>query len=287
MGALITLIAGIGLAALVVFFGPGLAEQAGNLLGEESSYPALETIATLIIFGALFLFALVGGAVAKLNPLRLGRDPLRMAAIGAAFGLGGLLAAAGYAWLAGAVEPGEPAPTGIGLLLWGTLIILFATAVEEIYFRGWLQPVLAARFGMWIAVLLAAFAFAGLHLMGGARSITALANLFLGGLLFGLLAARGGGIAGSVGAHFAYNWSEQIVLGADPNPGVGSFGAVVNYDLVGPALWGGSDEGLNASIAMTMALVAVLVPLIILMRSQPPAAGTPPIGGVHKGALGA
>lgn len=287
MGALITLIAGIGLAALVVFFGPGLAEQAGDLLGEESSYPALETIATLVIFGALFLFALVGGAVAKLNPLRLGRDPLRMAAIGAAFGLGGLLAAAGYAWVAGAVEPGEPAPTGIGLLLWGTLIILFATAVEEIYFRGWLQPVLAARFGMWIAVLLAAFAFAGLHLMGGARSITSLANLFLGGLLFGLLAARGGGIAGSVGAHFAYNWSEQIVLGADPNPGVGSFGAVVNYDLVGPALWGGSDEGLNASIAMTMALVAVLVPLIILMRSQPPAAGTPPIGGVHKGALGA
>jgi membrane protease YdiL (CAAX protease family) len=109
--------------------------------------------------------------------------------------------------------------------------------------------------------------------MGGARSPTTLINLFLGGVLFGILAARGGGLAGAIAAHFSWNWSEQILLGLDPNPGVGSFGAWLDLDLAGPALWGGSEEGLNASLAMTMTLLALLVPLIILFRSAPAAKG--------------
>lgn len=267
MSALIHLAVAIACCALIVLFGPGLAEAAGGLVGEED-YAALETIAAIVIFGMLLGVALAGAATAKINPLKPGRSPLRMAAIGAALGLGGLGAAAGYAWVAGALAGGPPAPSGPGLLLWGSLVILFMTAVEEIYFRGWLQPVLAARYGVAVAVLLSALAFAALHLMGGARSAVSMLNLFLGGLLFGLLAARGGGIAGAVAAHFAWNWSEQIVLGIDPNPGVGSFGAFANFELSGPAIWGGSDEGLNASLAMTLALTAMLVPLLILARAR-------------------
>jgi membrane protease YdiL (CAAX protease family) len=161
------------------------------------------------------------------------------------------------------------------------------TSVEEIFFRGWLQPVLSERFGVAVAVLLSTLAFAALHLMGGARSPTTLVNLFLGGLLFGLLAARGGGIAGAIGAHFAYNWSEQMVLGLDPNPGVGSFGSVLDYDLAGPAWWGGSDEGLNASIAMTIALLALLVPLLVLARDAAHPPGKRDVRKPPKGAVGA
>jgi len=139
--------------------------------------------------------------------------------------------------------------------------------VEEVYFRGWLQPLLVRHYGMPVALLLSSLAFAALHIIGGARSPVTVANLFLGGLLFGLLAARGEGLAGAIAAHFTWNWSEQILLGVDPNPGVGSFGALLNLDLAGPALWGGSEEGLNASLAMTMTLLALLVPLLILFRS--------------------
>ena len=88
-------------------------------------------------------------------------------------------------------------------------------------------------------------------------------NLFLGGLLFGVLAARFNGIAAAFAAHFSWNWAEQLVLGLDPNPGSGSFGSILNFDLVGSAWWGGSKEGLNASIAMTFALAIILVPLLI------------------------
>ena len=60
--------------------------------------------------------------------------------------------------------------------------------------------------------ILTTHAFAALHLMGGARSPTTLINMFLGGLLFGYLAAYGRGIAGAVGAHFAWNATEQLLL---------------------------------------------------------------------------
>jgi serine/threonine protein phosphatase PrpC len=153
--------------------------------------------------------------------------------------------------------------------------VLFAAAIEEIFFRGWLQPALARDFGTPVAILLAALAFSALHVMGGARSPTTLVNLFLGGLLFGLLAARGAGVAGAAAAHFAWNWSEQIALGLDPNPGVGSFGALVDLELAGSALWGGSDEGLNASIAMTMALLVLVTPLALLDRRKPVPAAQP------------
>jgi membrane protease YdiL (CAAX protease family) len=141
---------------------------------------------------------------------------------------------------------------------------------EEVYFRGWLQPVLAERWGAVAAVSLSALAFAALHILGGARSPITLVNLFFGGLLFGALAHYRQGLAGAVAAHFAWNWTEQMVLGLDPNPGLGSFGAFYNLELAGSPYWGGSEEGLNASLAMTITLAALLVPVLLLIRSRKP-----------------
>ncbi len=268
MAALLVLAASVILCALVVFFGPAAAERLMPVLGssQQDNYAAIETLFSLVIFGSLLIFALIGGRLSKVNSVKIGRKPALMLPIGALIGVIGVVASASYAWLAGTLTYGTGSSGNIGLLLWGTAVILFGAAVEEIYFRGWLQPALAREFGMPIAVLLSALAFAALHVMGGARSPTTLINLFLGGLLFGLLAARTGGLVGAVAAHFTWNWSEQILFGLDPNPGVGNFGAWIDFDLSGPALWGGSAEGLNASLAMTLTLFALLVPLLILSK---------------------
>jgi membrane protease YdiL (CAAX protease family) len=235
---------------------------------QQDQLPLVETLLTLAIFGPLLAIALVGGKLTGADPLGVGRDVPEMLGVGGAVGALGVAGAVGYAWLAGGLDRGS-APAGeIGLLIWGSFVVLFAAAVEEIYFRGWLQPVLARHFGLPGAILISALTFAALHIMGGARSPTTLVNLFLGGILFGLLAARSGGIAAAVAAHFAWNWSEGIALGLDPNPGVGSFGAIVDLDLSGAALWGGSDEGLNASLAMSLTLFAMLVPFAILLRGR-------------------
>lgn len=278
MAALLVLVAAIALCALVVFFGPDIGERLMPVLGPggQENFPAIETLFAGVIFGSLLVFALIGARLSKIKALQIGKKPGAMIPLGALAGLTGIIASAGYAWLAGTLNYGPGSSQNVGLLLWGTGVILFGAVVEEIYFRGWLQPVLVREFGTLAGVVLASLAFATLHVMGGARSPTTLLNLFLGGLLFGLLAARGGGLAGAVAAHFTWNWSEQILLGLDPNPGIGSFGAWIDFDLTGNPLWGGSGEGLNASLAMTLTLLALLVPLLIVVRSKSSKGGRRP-----------
>jgi uncharacterized protein len=112
-------------------------------------------------------------------------------------------------------------------------------------------------------VLLSALAFSGFHLWaGGASDPIALANLMLGGLWFGLLAQQSGGVIAPIAAHLGWNAAEDLGFGLLPNPGLGDFGALANYDMIGSVLWGGSEEGLNSSIAMTLVLTALVIPLL-------------------------
>jgi membrane protease YdiL (CAAX protease family) len=264
----IALVIAVALCAALVFLGPGLAERLIPLLpaDQAENYALVETLFVTVLFGGLIVIALVIGRLMGVNPLRMGARPLPALAIGVAIGAAGLLVATGYAMLSGALVTGQGGGAGLAMILWGIVIIGIQAGAEEIYFRGWLQPVLQRAWGGAVAVLLTAIAFAGLHIMGGARAPVSLINLFLGGVMFGLLALRGGGIAASLGAHIAWNATEQLGVGLDPNPGTGSFGAAIDYELVGRALWGGSEEGLNASIAMTIALLAIVVPLVMIAR---------------------
>jgi membrane protease YdiL (CAAX protease family) len=259
---------GLAAAALIVGLGPSLANTLLVATGVTGAATG-EMLFTLLIFGALLLVGILGGALFGLQAWRPGRRPGPMLAIGLGLGAAGLFAAAGFASLAGTLRHGGAAPVLPGLLLLGCVTVLVQVSAEEVYFRGWLQPLLARATGKPIAVGGIAIAFAALHGLAGQHGALEIVNLALGGLLFGLLAARGGGIAGAVGAHAAWNLSEQLVLGLDPNPGIGSFGALIDLDLVGPALWGGSTDGLNASWAMAFALLASIAPLAVLWWRRP------------------
>jgi membrane protease YdiL (CAAX protease family) len=262
--ALIGAIGGVAVAALLIAFGPMLV-AATELIGGTHGALWDESAFTAAIFGAMLIAALIGGALTGVQPLAMGGKAGAMLARGAALGLAGILASMALAWIARSVVSG-PAATGGAALPLGLVAVALQVVAEEAYFRGWLQPLLARVWGARVAVPLVAAVFAGLHVLGGARDPVALANLFLGGMAFGLLAARAGGIAPAIGMHLAWNGTEQLLLGLDPNPGVGGFGAVVDLDLVGSAWWGGSADGMNAGIGMTAALLAVLAPLLIYAR---------------------
>lgn len=224
---------------------------------------AAETVFDLIIFAPLLIAGLVGGAVERRNAAAPGARGGRALGLGLLIGFAGLSASVAYAWLAGSVVAAGTGGAPIWMIAWGVLVVLLQTGAEEIFFRGWLQPALTARWGMAAGILAAAMAFAALHIAGAPEMLgpVPLVNLFLGGLMFGLLAARGGGIAAAVGVHWAWNGAEQLLYGLDPNPGVGGFGSVLDKDLVGSAIWGGTPDGLNGSVGMTFALLAILAPL--------------------------
>jgi uncharacterized protein len=274
--ALLVLAIAVLVCGLVVGLGLPFAQSLAAMLPQEQqqSLPLLESLVSVLLFGSLAAAALIGGRATGVNPLSIGQAPKRMVLVGLAMGVAGIGVATAYAGIAGALSQGTGISGDAAVLFWGAAIILLQSASEEIYFRGWLQPVLERHWGTMAAIAAAAAAFAALHVMGGARSPTSLVNLFLGGVLFGVLASYGGGLAGAIGAHFAWNASEQVVLGLDPNPGLGSFGAVLDLELSGAAAWGGSNEGLNASIAMTFALCALIAPLLIMAKGRKAAVGS-------------
>ena len=71
-----------------------------------------------------------------------------------------------------------------------------------------------------------------------------------------------------VAAHFGWNWAETNIFGVFPNPGVDPFGSLIDFELVGAGLWGGSTEGLNASIASSFSLVALCL-IVYFVRLWP------------------
>lgn len=233
--------------------------------GAGWSVGRIDVTASLIVFGGLLGVSL---AMMRLMPVAVGAQRLGAVpagALGLMLGVGGLMFSLLQAWLGNHVLPAPPdsaAAAALGSLLLGGALILFEAAVEEICFRGWLQRRLTARINPAAAVTVAAVAFSLLHVFGGARTPLSLVNIFLAGLFFGLLLLRTGSIWASIGAHFGWNWAETSLFGLSPNPGADDFGAIIDLDLVGAHIWGGSVEGLNASIAITVVLVALILPLL-------------------------
>jgi membrane protease YdiL (CAAX protease family) len=229
--------------------------------GSATAMALLDAGSGCVLFGVLAVCGWIGGRRVVPRDTLIGPRPGKMLGLGAALGAGGLLSAFAYAWLGGAVVPGAGAAVRPGLLLVGLSATVVQAGGEELFFRGWVQRRLAADWSPVAGLLVTAIVFAALHLLGGARASWSLANLLLGGVWFGLLAQRTGGVMAPAAAHILWNASEQLLLGLDPNPGVGSYGALFDRDLAGRAILGGSDEGLNASVAVTLVLIALILPL--------------------------
>lgn len=277
--AYLTFAIGVVAIAAILIGGKALLGIAIDSYGFGSLPPALVSlIANLLLFGAIVAFA----TIMLVRDGRLsgvaGPSPGRESGLGLALGLSGIGVTAAMTVVAGTLTPGTGAIDHSWLLL-GFLAIVIQAGGEEIAFRGWLQPLLARAAGPLPALLLPTLAFAALHLIGGARAPLALVNLFLGGLWFALLAWRSGGIALPAAAHIAWNAAEQLLLGLDPNPGVGGYGALADFDLVGSPWWGGSEQGLNASVGTTAVLLALIVPLAVGREPLAKALNSPALRG--------
>ncbi len=217
----------------------------------------LESLFTIAVFG--ILGGIAGLAVRRFGG-RAGAGPAApvSAGVGVVAGAAGLGIAIALSALAGVAHAGEGGGAG-ALLLAGAVVTLIQTGAEELYFRGWLQPHLESGWGRWPGLAVTALAFAALHFVSGAFEWLSFVNLVLAGLWFGLLAQRSGGLALPIGAHFGWNWAEEMLFGATPNPGVSSFGTLFDWDLTGSPLWGGSGEGLNASLSASFVLIALVI----------------------------
>ncbi|SFG05404.1 hypothetical protein SAMN05518801_106157 [Novosphingobium sp. CF614] len=233
---------------------------------------AIESLFTLATFGLLALAAYAAVRMGRIA-VPLGTRRGLMAGSGVGLGVLALAVSAALCAIAGTAQEGMPAKEGMGLLLLETVLLLIQSGAEEYYFRGWLQADLQRRWGAWPALGAAALLFAALHFIAAASDPLSFVTLLLGGLLFGLAYRKSGSFLLPWGLHFGWNWAEELLFGLYPNPGSGTFGTLLNIDLAGSGWWGGTSEGLNASLSSVIALVAVLTAVGAWPNSTATAAG--------------
>ncbi len=231
---------------------------------EADTFVVLACLFYGMVYGPVVVLALAFCWICSVKGWAAGnRSPSRL---GAAMGVGGAAAllVAGFGWLNGGLVTGEsffPGRGGSFLLLGGALLLL-QIAAEELLLRGWLLQTLREAFGQSAAIAVTALAFAMWNLAGAPLAVLPAFNLILLGFVLGVAADHFGGIAIPIAARLGWTITAELLLGINPNPGAGAFGALFDLDLTGGSLWGGTEAGLAHSLGTSAVLVAILLPLV-------------------------
>lgn len=187
---------------------------------------------------------------------------------GALVGLGVYLALLGVLAALGMVETRSNPSVGTSWAVAAAAVIaLGGWAVqgpaEELLYRGWLLPVVAARTRVQWGIAASTGVFALSHLLGSEFDPMLMANLVLFGVFFALWALREGGLWGLFGWHAVVNWVSENLIVVGEGFGVGPLddGLLVGIDETGPDLLTGGAVGLEASV-LTSAVLAVGITLL-------------------------
>lgn len=252
----------LGAGLLLIGYAGEITARAVALLDPETAgAQQVEAVARFAVAAVIILAAMLGALLFR-QKLTVGSQAPMLSATALPSGVVGVAIVIILASVAGA-SAGRPGPGGAepaGFLL-GTILILLAAMGEELLLRGFLQPILVRGWGAFAGIVATSAAFMLVHIIGGWAHPLSLLNIFLAGIWFGLLAYRTGGLVAPVLAHAGYNWAEEMLFGASPNPGVSAFGALMDVELEGPAIWGGSVEGLNASLPLSLFLIIMVAAL--------------------------
>jgi membrane protease YdiL (CAAX protease family) len=161
---------------------------------------------------------------------------------------------------------------GRAAIIWGGTLLFFLvqTLSEELLFRGYIQSNLAEGIGPFGAILFTALFFSSVHNfnwnLGEVRTI-GLTNIFLAGVLLGIVYHRTGSLPAVWGLHFGWNVFLGPVFGL-PVSGFGFQGVFPLRIEVSPSLGGGAF-GLEGGLLCTPVLLAAIGVFWVLSRRRP------------------
>ena len=144
---------------------------------------------------------------------------------------------------------------GSGLLLIGFVI---QGAAEEVLARGFVLPVVGARFGVVWGILISSAIFSLLHLLNPNLQIMAIINLFIFGIFAALYALWEGSLWGICGLHTAWNWVLGSFFGA-PVSGLHVQPSWLQYTPGSSALWDGGSFGPEGGLAVSLVLLSGII----------------------------
>jgi len=162
-------------------------------------------------------------------------------------------------------EQGDPAQQGIAAI-GGVTLVLFGWVVqggaEEVLMRGWVLPVIGARYKPWLGLLISSLIFALLHGLNPGLNAIAVVNLTLFGVFAGLYAMREGSMWGISALHSVWNWVQGNFFGFQVSGTNANGGTLLNLMETGADWLTGGEFGPEGGLAVTIVLgVGILVVL--------------------------
>jgi uncharacterized protein len=184
----------------------------------------------------------------------------------------GLMAALGFIAFeeapAGQMQ-GWPAVGGVLVVFLGWMV---QGPAEEALTRGWLLPVIGARYRPIGGILASSVTFAVYHSLNPNLSPVAVLNLFLFGLLTAAYALSEGGLWGVFGLHTAWNWAQGHVFGLEVSGLPPAGGTLFNLMEAGPDAVTGGAFGPEGGLAVTAVLLAGCGVVWWINQRKPPVA---------------
>ncbi len=180
----------------------------------------------------------------------------------------GLMALFGYV----APEAGDPTRAGLAAL--GGVLLVFLPgwfiqgAAEEVLTRGWMLPVIGARYRPWLGILLSSFFFAVMHGLNPNLSILALVNLALYGLFAALYALREESLWGVCAFHAVWNWAQGNLFGLAVSGQETGVGTLLDLMETGPDWFTGGAFGPEGGLAVTLALALGCALMLVWPQSS-------------------
>jgi hypothetical protein len=251
---------------LKLWQGEGALDNPEALAGAAFITTALDqTIFLVLAFGPIFLIVWAWLAAFEKRPFwTLGLEragALKKYGRGLLIGLVLFGGAVGVSAMLGhmAVEPPDSQAQGLAAL-GGVLLVLLGWmvqgAAEEALTRGWMLPVLGARYGPGWGIVVSALFFAVLHSLNPNLNPVAMLNLFLFGVFAALYALWEGGLWGIFAIHTVWNWAQGHLFGLQVSGMTVPGGALFNLLETGPDLITGGSFGPEGGLAVTLVLLA-------------------------------
>lgn len=167
-------------------------------------------------------------------------------------------------------EKGNPLMQGINLAT-PTFIILIGFliqgATEEILCRGWLMPILSARYNLWVGILVSSSLFGLIHGLNPGVTVFAIVNIVLVGIFFSLFALRQGSLWGACGLHSIWNWMQGNLFGFQVS-GQDGGPTLLNIKEIGPDWITGGTFGPEGGFICTFIILVGIAIILFLNNSD-------------------
>ena len=134
-------------------------------------------------------------------------------------------------------------------------MVLCGAFLEEIVFRGYVLRKLLERFSVIISISLSSLLFCLLHCFNEEVSLLSIINIFLAGLLLGMLFLKTRNIWLVVGFHLFWNYAQSI-LGF--NVSGEEYPSILSLNLESMNLFNGGNFGFEGSFVCSIILLLVL-----------------------------